>query len=271
LRQVIRPKPGEGRKYIDKLAQVHLKGGGKRLLYIHVEVQNDVDEHFPRRMFIYHYRLFEKFGERVWTLAVLGDTDPNWRPKRFHYGLYGCSNTFKFPVTKLLDYEQQWERLERSRNPFALVVMAHLKAKRTLNKPEERARWKFTLLRLALARKSTQAEIQALLKVIDWMIDLPPELDKRVDRELQIALEGEPMAYITHWERNGEKKGVKKGVKKGKMDGMKGLLATQLQKKFGQLPDWARERLDSADPSSIEKWGCAILQKGSLEEVFAAS
>jgi hypothetical protein len=29
------------------------------------------------------------------------------------------------------DYEQQWQTLENSRNPFAIVVMAHLKALET--------------------------------------------------------------------------------------------------------------------------------------------
>jgi hypothetical protein len=83
------------------------------------------------------------------------------------------------------------------------------------------------------------------------------------------------MAYITHWERNGEKKGIIKGVKKGrregKKDGMRDLLVALMQDKFGQLPDWALERLETADPDSIEKWGCALLNQNSIEDVFAAS
>jgi hypothetical protein len=129
LRQVVRPKPGTGRRYVDNLIKVHLKEGGSELLYIHIELQNDRDDDFPRRLYVYHYRLFEKFGDKIWTMAVLGDTDPQWRPSSYRHGRLGCRITFKFPIIKLIDYERKWHQLERSRNPFALVVMAHLMAK----------------------------------------------------------------------------------------------------------------------------------------------
>ena len=59
---------------------------------------------------------------------VLGDERTSWRPSQFGYGLFGYAVEFKFPVIKLLDYQQQWSALEASRNPFATVVMAHLQA-----------------------------------------------------------------------------------------------------------------------------------------------
>lgn len=41
---------------------------------------------------------------------------------------------FQFPTIKLLDYGQQWQDLEDSFNPFAIVVMAHLKVQETKSK-----------------------------------------------------------------------------------------------------------------------------------------
>lgn len=54
---------------------------------------------------------------------------------------------FEFPVVKLLDYRERWAELEESQNPFATVVMAHLKAQETRHADEERKAWKFNLVR----------------------------------------------------------------------------------------------------------------------------
>jgi hypothetical protein len=43
----------------------------------------------------------------------------------------GCRAGLHFPVVKLLDYRADWAALENSDNPFATVVMAHLKALET--------------------------------------------------------------------------------------------------------------------------------------------
>lgn len=46
----------------------------------------------------------------------------------------------------LLDYGEQWENLDSNPNPFAVVVMAHLKAQEMKNKAQERKNWKFQLV-----------------------------------------------------------------------------------------------------------------------------
>ncbi len=61
--------------------------------------------------------------------------------------MWGCAITFQFPIVKLLDYEQQWQALEGSFNPFATVVMAHLKVQETRSNDPQRKLWKFTLTR----------------------------------------------------------------------------------------------------------------------------
>jgi hypothetical protein len=43
----------------------------------------------------------------------------------------GSSIRFEFTSVKLLDYHAQWAAPDQSRNPFALVVMAHLKTQET--------------------------------------------------------------------------------------------------------------------------------------------
>jgi hypothetical protein len=49
----------------------------------------------------------------------------------------GYELMLKFPMVKLLDYESRWEDLVLNTNPFAMIVMAHLKTKATTANPEE--------------------------------------------------------------------------------------------------------------------------------------
>ena len=75
-------------------------------------------------VFAYH-----EVGARC--LAVLGDDRANWRPDHFGYDLWGCRVSFQFPIVKLLDYAPQVAALESHPNPFAAVVLAHLKTRET--------------------------------------------------------------------------------------------------------------------------------------------
>lgn len=46
--------------------------------------------------------------------------------------------SFQFPAVKLLDYTGQVAALETSANPFATMVLAHLKARETRQDARER-------------------------------------------------------------------------------------------------------------------------------------
>jgi hypothetical protein len=48
----------------------------------------------------------------------------------------------EFPVVKLLDYESRLDELEKSDNPFAIVVAAHLKTQATRRDFESRLQMK---------------------------------------------------------------------------------------------------------------------------------
>ena len=111
-----------GKRRADKLVQVWRKDGEPAWVLIHVEVQSQREAGFEERMYVYNYRLFDRYRRLVASLAVLGDESATWRPNQFGYDLWGCSVAFRFPVVKLLDYREQWPALEASDNPFATVV-----------------------------------------------------------------------------------------------------------------------------------------------------
>jgi hypothetical protein len=115
-------------------------------------------------------------------------------------------------VVKLLDYEQRWQELEASRNPFATVVMAHLKAQETRNDARERFSSKLYLTRRLYEQGYEREDVINLFRFIDWVMSLPEELEQDFWREVVQLQEEMRMPYITSIERIGIKKGIKQGL-----------------------------------------------------------
>jgi hypothetical protein len=177
------------------------------------EGQEEAD--FGRRMYVCNYRLFDRYNRLVVSLAVLADERPGWRPDRFGYSLWGCTVGFQFPVVKLLDYAAEEANLEASANPFAAVVLAHLKTQQTRQDPETRRAWKLRLVKGLHERGLGAPDIGHLFRFIDWMMDLPANLDEQFWQEVHQYEEEKRMPYITSVERIGIKKGLLEGIELG--------------------------------------------------------
>ncbi|MDU9050689.1 MAG: hypothetical protein Q3M30_17715 [Candidatus Electrothrix sp. Rat3] len=112
--------------------------------------------------------------------------------------------------------------MEDSDNPFAVVVMAHLKAQETASgRAEERKQWKLRLIRLLYARGYERKDVLELFRFIDWLLILPPELERRFTEEVSRIEEGQGIEYITSVERIGMQRGLEQGMKQGLEQGVK--------------------------------------------------
>ncbi len=200
LQQII-PEAEHGLRVVDKLVKVFRKDGDEDWLLIHIEIQSQPEAEFERRMYVYNFRLFDRYARKVASLAVLADERADWRPSRFEYDLWGCQIAFRFPSVKLLDFGRDWAGLEQSDNPFAAVVMAHLKTKETASDPSDRKHWKLQIVKGLYSRGWTKPEIQQLIRLIDWMMDLPKELAEGFRREYDQFEQEQTMPYITSMER----------------------------------------------------------------------
>ncbi len=218
LQQVVR-EAEVGRHTVDKLVKVKLLTGNELWLLIHIEVQSQVDASFAKRIFVSNYRLFDRYGIEVISLGVLADGQADWRPSSYGYGRFGSEMRLIFPVVKLLDFEAKWEQLEQSRNPFAVVTMAHLKALRTKRKGRERLQWKINLVKDLYGRGYRRKEIYELFRFIDWVLVLKPEMEQIFREELYQLEEAEKMRYVTSIERLALQEGLEQGLEQGREEG----------------------------------------------------
>ena len=249
-----------GRRLADKLVQVVDSDGREDWLLIHIEVQGQTESEFAERLFVYNYRIFDRYKRPVVSLAVLADEKSDWRPDRFGYQRWGCEVGIRFPSTKLLDYRARWSELDTSANPFAIVVQAHLETQETRHVPRERYRAKLALSKSLYRRGWERADILELFRVIDWMLQLPAELEERLWSEIHQYEEVKQMPYVTSVERIGIRKGIQQGIQQG-IQRDRRLLLRQIRKRFDETTaEQSAPLLDQiADGEKLEDLGEAII------------
>lgn len=58
-------------------------------------------------------------------------------------------------------------------------------------------------------------------------------------------------------------------LQEGRQEGEAALLVRQLERRFGALPGWAKDRIASANTAALEEWGLRVLDATNLEDVLA--
>ncbi|MEO5333425.1 MAG: DUF4351 domain-containing protein [Magnetococcus sp. YQC-5] len=242
---------------VDLLVKVWLLNGDELWVLNHVEIQADRDPEFAERMYTCQYRAYDLHKKPVIGLAILADEEPGWRISEYRRALWGSEVIYRFNTVKLLDYLDHLSDLEQSDNPFAIVTLAHLSAKKTKNQPEKRYDEKRRITRSLYQRGFGRQKIIDLYRFIDWVLSLPDQLDNLFWEEMSNFEENQKMRYVTSVERIGEKKGAAR------------MLTRQLQRRFGELPTWVSEKLAKAEPPSLEEWGLRIFDAPTLDALFS--
>ena len=256
-----------GRRFADKLVKVWRRTGEERWVIIHAEVQGQQETKFAERMFVYNYRLRDRYNKLVVSLAVLTDEQVNWRPQQFSSeALWGTQITFKFAMVKLIDYGQDWSALDKNANPFATVVMAHLKTLETRDDAPLRKQWKFTLTRRLYEQGYQRQDVLNLYLFIDWLMQLPQGIEASFIKELEQYEREKQMPYVTTVERNAKERGRQEGLLEGALNAIE----LGLRLKFGQdglqlLPEIAQ----ISDLDLLQSIQSGLLEGKPLDELRA--
>jgi hypothetical protein len=101
-----------GKRLADKLVKVWKRSGEETWVLIHAEIQNQEESDFSKRIFVYYYRLLDKYDRPIVSLAILGDERSTWRPQPYQAELWGCEVNFRFPIVKLVNWRPVPIRLQ---------------------------------------------------------------------------------------------------------------------------------------------------------------
>jgi len=286
--------PGKAprRLYTDKLVLVRCRDGHYARLLIHVEIQGGpagptARVLFARRMFQYRYRLEDRYGthQPIYSLGILTASRGGDAHLVHCNEFLGQGVRFTFPVVHMAQWLRHWDALEAlaPTNPFAVVVMAHLTALR-LRRKADRLAPKVELMRRLAGYGYPRYDIDALVRLVDWMIALPEALEPDYMRALETFKQEHTMTYITTPERVGLRRGRAEGLIEGRnegrvegrnegrneglIEGQAKLLLRLLSRRFGTIPDTLTERIRTATAEQLETWSLNILDAETLDEVF---
>lgn len=287
--QKIHREAAIGRRTSDKLIAVSLKNGQDALVLIHLEIQSQRDKDFAERMLVYRYRIRDRYKKPIASLAILLDSNPRWRPNSYQESLWGSTLSIEFPIIKFLDYQSRIQELEQSDNPFAAVILGQLSVFDKRNRePSERLISKIALVRHLYNKGWCRKEILNLYRFLDWVLDLPKELELKYDSVVkEIEREGLNMEYanyITSAERYGVKwlsrdlppEEIERGWEERRRElrwlvmheGEMNVFTHLLKVKFKDIPQDYLDLIEDSDSSDLLRWTTKVLENKSLEEVF---
>jgi len=142
-------------------------------------------------------------------------------------------------------------RMEANRgtNKVVDVIKALVKM---LNAPElESLRRAFYVWSKGLIQRNAPAEVSEKIEGVD--------IFKEFD-----MLE----AVYENWGDTCRKEGEVRGEIKGRKEGETKILTRLLSRRFGQLPKWAENRINKAEPAQLENWADAVLDASNLTEIL---
>ncbi len=258
--QQIFPESEESHRRVDILTKVWLVSGLEQWILIHIEVQGYYDENFAQRMFIYFYRLTDRYNVPISALALLTDTNKSWRPDSYSVQYMDTMLLYKYPIFKLSDFSDQ--DFADSSNPWAWVMKTALIGLNTTwddnvllkikvqvyrefringySQEKARAFLQFLKYYVRFAKRDFFSKFDKEISTVDQNKDSPMGIIELVKQHLveEARLEGMEKGLEQGLEQ-GLERGLEQGITKGEM-----LKATKVARHILEKhPEWSDEEI----------------------------
>jgi hypothetical protein len=144
-----------------------------------------------------------------------------------------------------------------------VVLRAHLQSLLTHGNPELRYAEKRHLIIGLFDRGLTEEKIRELIRLIDWFLELPSDLQTEFRAEMYAYEQEKKMPYVTSFERLAREE--------GKRDGILEALAISLEARFGEAgAAFAQELHAVADVDKLRQiQRSVVLMSKSIDELRA--
>ena len=175
-----------GSRFVDMLVKTFLKNGKEEWILVHIEIQGGSTKDFPRRMFQYWYRIYDRYGVDITALAIFTGSKRQEHPHTFHKTFMGTEITYRYNAYHIFDHSES--ELLAMDNPFALIVLAAQKALLQGKVPEEElARHRLTVARaLIQSKKFSHKRIEKLLLFLKNFLYIGnEEINRKFDKQIE--------------------------------------------------------------------------------------
>ncbi len=186
----IRPKSKGNQRYSDKLVKVFMRDGSEEWILVHIEMQGYDDPEFRERMFIYYYRILDKYQKRVTAIAIMTD-DSNDHPTRYETSFIGTKLIYEFNSYKLKSKTP--EDFANTDNPFAIIMeVAWYALKNNQLDDEALYNFKIQLVRRLKTLNYDSEKIRALFNFIKQYVNFEKlEINLKFEQQSNIIFENQ--------------------------------------------------------------------------------
>jgi len=215
-----------GSRFVDMLVKAFLKNGKEEWILVHIEIQGGSTKNFPKRMFQYWYRIYDRYGVDITALAIFTGNKRQQHPHTFHKTFMGTEITYRYNAYHIFDHSEA--ELLAMDNPFALIVLAAQKALLQGKVPEEAlADHRLTVARaLIQSNKFSHKRIEKLLFFLKNFLYIGnEEINRKFDKQIEQLTGGAITMGIIETIKKIEREEVfEKGIEKGKQEVIENLI-----------------------------------------------
>jgi hypothetical protein len=126
-----------------------------------------------------------------------------------------------------------------------------------------RGAWKWRLVRGLYERGFAADDVRELFRLIDWMMELPPELEEEFWQEVERFEENRHMPYVTSFERRAIERGRPEGEAEGQVRGLLKGLELSLRLKFGPAGSQFASEIPKETGLEVLEALCDAVEKAS--------
>ena len=211
-----------GSRFVDMLVKTFLKNGKEEWILVHIEIQGGSIKGFPKRMFQYWYRIYDRYGVDITALAIFTGSKRQQHPDTFHKTFMGTEIIYRYNAYHIFDHSEA--ELLAMDNPFALIVLAAQKALLLGKVPEEAlADHRLTVARALIhSKKFSHNKIKRLLLFLKNFIYIGnEEINRKFDNQIEQLTGGTvTMDIIETIKKIEREEGIEIGIKKGREEGI---------------------------------------------------
>ena len=172
------------------------------------------------------------------------------------------------------------EEMILDENPFGAICALYILARETKDDPDRRYAEKIRILIANHGKKWSRQMESDVFRIINWMMVLPHELERKMWRVFLRAKGRPKMNWMCPIEKiffedgvavgvkRGMKSGIGQGFARGRKEAVAGVLERQLEIRSGPLSKTVLKRLIRASPDKLAKWAEALIDARTLKDVF---
>lgn len=275
-----------------KMSVLDVKAVDRKGRWYNVEMQISEDLNFDKRAIYYWAKLVTEqlsegmmFRELKKTVSInILDFSFVPDPAAYH-SLYKIINTasgrddglhdiFELHYIELRKFRKEYEEIVSPLDRWiTFLTKAHELAGKKLVGPLGEDRSILKALD-AVGRMFSADERQVYEVRMQAMLDVESKVASAEEKGLAKGLKKGMEKGLEKGIEQGLAKGLAQGTAKGRAEGLaQGMaqsLLTLLAAKYGTLPDWVLERVESSDVEQLQQWMGGVFAAGSLEEFFGS-